>query len=87
MNKTPEAAAEQARWENARAVVLALLHERGLSGVLNTELNEIAFRYGARIFELRQMGHDIRKECVGPGVWRYWLVPPVPPDSMVDAAG
>lgn len=44
-------------------------------GVTNRELNDIAFRYSARISELRDEGHAIRWEQVKgtPGLTRYWL--------------
>lgn len=33
-------------------------------------------RYGARLLELRQAGHEICKRRIGtdPDVWLYWLV-------------
>ena len=41
----------------------------------NRELNDIAFRYSARIAELRNEGHDIRWTAVKgrPGLTRYRL--------------
>ena len=41
----------------------------------NRELNDIAFRYSARIAELRNEGHDIRWSPVKgrPGLTRYRL--------------
>lgn len=44
--------------------ILNLLVERGELGVLNIELNEIAFRYGGRLHELRQDGYRIRTKHV-----------------------
>ncbi len=41
--------------------------------VLNIDLNNICFRYSARILELRNEGHPIQKEYVKPGVFRYFL--------------
>ena len=41
--------------------------------VLNIDLNRIAYRYSARILELRNEGHSIQKEYVKPGVFRYFL--------------
>jgi hypothetical protein len=38
------------------------------------ELNALCFRYGARIFELRKRGYDIRTEQIGVGIYRYTLV-------------
>jgi hypothetical protein len=43
---------------NQRERILSLLEERGELGVLNLELNEIAFRYGARLKELRDEGYQ-----------------------------
>ena len=40
------------------------------------------FRLGARIFDLKQEGHDIRREMVERGdatVAEYWLKKPEPP--------
>ena len=36
------------------------------------ELNNICFRYGGRIFDLRKEGYLIGEERV-EGVWWYWL--------------
>lgn len=37
-------------------------------------LNKICFRYGARIYDLRQKGHEIEKQSQR-GVWYYRLKP------------
>ena len=42
-------------------------------GVLNTELNKICFRYGARIYELRKEGYHITTERFGKGLCKYTL--------------
>lgn len=47
---------------------------RGEKGVTNIELNKICFRYGARIFNLRKEGYDIRKQHLTGSIWKYWLV-------------
>ena len=39
--------------------------------VTNRELNRICFRYGARIYELRNEGHDIRTERVKDGLYEF----------------
>ena len=41
----------------------------------NRDLNAIAFRYSARIAELRDEGHNIAWRAVKgcPGLTRYWL--------------
>ena len=40
----------------------------------NIELNEICFRYSARLHDLKKAGFVYGKEKVEKGVWRYWLV-------------
>jgi hypothetical protein len=39
----------------------------------NEELNDICFRYGGRIFELKRAGYVIDKTHVEGGLWRYEL--------------
>lgn len=51
-----------------------VLDELRTGGKLNTELNGICFRYGARIHELRKGNYDIKTEPVSNGVYRYVLV-------------
>ena len=51
------------------AKVLRLLKEKRV--VTNKELNTIAFRYGARIHELRREGHIIVSNNLGDGLWSY----------------
>lgn len=60
---------ELERRQSSKERILALLIEQG--AVLNTQLNEIAYRYGGRIHELRREGHSIRREIVGCGLYRY----------------
>jgi hypothetical protein len=72
--KYEEVKREHERRKASKEKILATLREAGLRGVTNLELNEIAFRYGARIFELRKLGYEIDKEYVEPGVWRYTLL-------------
>jgi hypothetical protein len=57
-----------------REQILQLLRERGSAGATNIELNEIAFRYGGRIHELRRLGHTIRTENLGDGRFRFVFV-------------
>jgi hypothetical protein len=59
--------------ENQTSKILRVLKTNRY--VYNTDLNKICFRYGGRIFELRREGHNIQKEYVKPGVFKYWLVP------------
>jgi hypothetical protein len=57
--------------------LLELLRVRGGAGVTNTELNSlVGFRYGARLFELRRMGHVIttEREAGEESVFRFKLV-------------
>jgi len=42
----------------------------------NVQLNDICFRYGARILELKREGFAIVKAHVGQSVWVYRLVTP-----------
>ncbi len=53
--------------------ILNLLQRKGPEGALNTELNEIAFRYSARIAELRKEGYPIVRRHEKGGLWRYQL--------------
>lgn len=55
--------------------VLELLKRRGEAGATNDELNEIGFRYGARIYELRREGYAIGKQHLRGGRFRFWLQP------------
>jgi hypothetical protein len=54
--------------------ILAALRERGPAGVLNTELNDVGFRFGARIHELREEGFVIRTDQLEAQVFRFVLV-------------
>ena len=58
-----------------RTKILSLLRERGNQGVTNKELNHDLgiFRYGARIMELRQEGHNIQSIHVHRGLWKFIL--------------
>lgn len=53
--------------------ILDLLRRREF--VTNAELNQVAFRYSARIHELRAEGHNIRWAAVKgrPGLTRYYI--------------
>ena len=54
--------------------ILKLLEERKELGVTNYELNEIAFRYGARLKELREDGYQIKTVHIRKSVWLFVLV-------------
>jgi len=57
---------------NHQEQILALLIERGSQGVTNVELNrDVCFRYGARIYELRQQGYLIDTVRFGEGLFRF----------------
>jgi len=57
---------------NHQDQILALLIARGPQGVTNLELNrDVCFRYGARIYELRQQGHRIETVRFGEGLFRF----------------
>jgi hypothetical protein len=70
---------EKARRLSAKERVLARLR---LGPATNLELNDICFRYGARILELRQGGHVIETEPGDKGVFLYRLGQP-PPDGRL----
>lgn len=57
-----------------RERILNVLEDRGPAGVLNIELNNIAFRYGARLKELRDDGYRIRTSHVKKSVFRFTLL-------------
>ena len=53
-----------------QAAVLARLRRGPATSV---DLNEICFRYGGRIHELRNKGFDIRGVRLRRNVWKYWM--------------
>jgi hypothetical protein len=53
--------------------ILALLADREWH--TTAELNDLCFRYGARLFELRQEGYLFAEERIGAGpLWRWKLI-------------
>lgn len=58
--------------QSQAARILKLLQQK--RSVTNTELNGIAFRYGARIFDLRKQGYKIISSQVKKGVWVFTYV-------------
>lgn len=50
------------------------------------ELNEIAFRYSARIDDLRKLGHNITSERLKQGVWLFTLIEPPVPEPVAPPA-
>ncbi|WP_440220895.1 helix-turn-helix domain-containing protein [Dietzia sp. MNB45] len=53
--------------QTARILRMLKKHRR----VTNVVLNNICFRYGARIHDLRQEGHIIASERRKDGVWEF----------------
>ena len=53
--------------------IYRLLKERGENGATNIELNEIAFRYGARIKDLRDEGSNIETKRLKSGLFKFIL--------------
>jgi predicted AAA+ superfamily ATPase len=68
-----------------REKILEILQERGHEGVRNTELNNVCFRYGARIYELRKMGHKIKTVNEARGLFRFVLERPSEQLSLLEA--
>jgi hypothetical protein len=56
-----------------RSVILRLLKEAGPAGVTNQKLTEVSMRFGARIYELRKEGYDIKTKNEKRGVFRFIL--------------
>lgn len=61
-----------------RDKILAWLRMRGAKGVLNIELNGLCMRFGARIFELRKAGYDIKTVKLDDSRFRFVLEEPEP---------
>ena len=59
-----------------KAEILRLLEERGNDGATSRDLNNISFRYSARIKDLRDEGYQIKTEAIKKGLYRFTLVPP-----------
>lgn len=53
--------------------ILALLKAAGDKGVTNIELNKIAFRYSARLHDLRRDGYKISAQHIKDTYWRFTL--------------
>jgi hypothetical protein len=56
--------------------ILAMLEEAGPDGVANVRLNQVSFRYSARIHTLRQEGHVILTKHIKGPIYNYIYVPP-----------
>jgi len=65
--------------KSQKQIILEKMLEKFPDWVFNTELNDICFRYGGRLMELRRDGWEIVNEPV-PGtnrqVWRCRLLKP-----------
>lgn len=59
---------DNTRTATQRAAILERLKRGPATG---PELNDIAHRFGARIKELRDSGHQIHKAAIGGGQFRY----------------
>jgi hypothetical protein len=62
---------ERARLSPQHDAILARLRQ---GPATNLELEAIAHRFGARLHELKRAGHEIKRECVESGVYRYELI-------------
>lgn len=58
---------------NQKDKILALLEKKGKEGATNRELNNVAFRYGARIAELREEGIDVVTRQIKRGLFVFYL--------------
>lgn len=62
--------------------ILAKLQEAGEAGVNNIELNKIAFRYSARLHDLRKDGYIIKATHIINSCWNFRLIDPITPDAL-----
>ena len=71
------------RSPNQREKILNLLRERGRAGATNDDLVRIAYRYSARLREIRLAGYEVRTDFVREGVFKYTLISePVEPKPL-----
>lgn len=54
--------------------ILAKLKEAGQYGVSNRDLNNICYRFSARIHDLRRQGYNIKGTQIARGYWKFHLV-------------
>lgn len=59
---------------NQTEKIINLLEKRGKRGASNYELNKIAFRYSARLHELRKEGYKIKAQHIKDSLWKFELV-------------
>ena len=53
--------------------ILELLQERGDAGASSRDLNNIAYRYSARIKDLRDEGHEIETKPIKKGLYKFTI--------------
>lgn len=71
--KRPVAQASEPQGDRQYDKIMALLKSKGEAGAMNYELNRIAFRYVARIHDMRKDGWNITTERVKQGVYKFTL--------------
>ena len=63
------------RRKSQKLRILELLRERGSAGATNRDFIDMnIFRYGDRIKNLRDDGHEIESKRMSGGLWRYTLI-------------
>ncbi len=79
----PPRSGPTSRSPNQREKILNLLRERGRAGATNDDLVRIAYRYSARLREIRLAGYEVRTDFVREGVFKYTLISePVEPKPL-----
>lgn len=53
--------------------ILKLLKDAPDNTVTNADLNKVCFRYGARLHDLRNAGHNITSRQLRKGLWAFTL--------------
>jgi hypothetical protein len=56
--------------------ILEKLTRAGAAGVSNFQLNNLCFRYGARLMDLRKRGYVIDSKHIKGSEWRFTLLNP-----------
>ena len=79
----PPRSGPTSRSPNQREKILNLLRERGRAGATNDDLVRIAYRYSARLREIRLAEYEVRTDFVREGVFKYTLISePVEPKPL-----
>lgn len=73
---------ENLRRLSSRDKILKALEAAGEVGATNFQLTAIALRFGARIYELRGLGHFIETIHEKDGQFRFILHKPQPPTQL-----